>query len=453
MSPKKKRRQAALMQRSFLPSGRADHPTLAPALRVAASGRPAAVRGASFGLSSAPSSHSTAPALARAPAPAPAPAPRRQPIDRPVLARLSGSRNPKRGLEFTPPLFKVLGDLEPQAIGVTYWFTAPSGSESRDVTVRFSGQRLDVQGIPTDADTFVATASYTNVQPGSGPIALTHRVVGKASGRWKVTAEGTASSSGGDQRNAVGLPSAAGIGRSTFAAVANMRAPGVVPGSWPLLVGMGFIFGLVVLSLLARNSGMPVGTVLALAAAAGALGLGGAKAYYWLTHLREGRTAGLAGLSLQGFVITAMSVLVLGGWALGLSIGSLLDATIPGLLVGQAVGRLGCIFAGCCSGLPTTSRWAIWGSDRRVGTRRIPVQTFESASATALAVVTGLIAWRVQPEPAGFLFLGGLSAYLIVRQVLFPLRGLPRATRYGRTAMLIVAPLVLAASITAVVLT
>jgi len=380
------------------------------------------------------------------PTPAPAPAPPRQPIYLPALARLSGSRNPKQGLEFTPPLFKVLADLEPQAVGLTYWFTAPAGSESRDVTVRFSGQRLDVEGDPTDADAFMATTTYANVQPGSGPIALTHRIVGKASGRWKVTAEGMATSRGGDHRNAVRLPPAEGIGRSTLAPVAKMRAPGVVPGSWPLSVGLGFILAMIVLSLLARKSGMPVGTILALAAAAGALGLGGAKVYYWLTHRGEGRAAGLAGLSLQGFVITAMAVLVLGGSALGVPIGSLLDATIPALLVGQAVGRLGCIFAGCCSGLPTTSRWAIWGSDRRVGTRRIPVQALESASAAFLAVATGLIVWRVQPEPAGFLFLGGLSAYLIVRQVLFPLRGLPRATRYGRTVMLIVAPVVLVAS-------
>jgi len=445
MSPKKKRRQAAPKPRPSSPSGRANSLTRPPDSQLAAS-RPAAARGASFGVSSA---RRPTPS----PASAPAPAPPRQPIIRPALARLSGSRNPKQGLEFTPPLFKVLADLEPQAIGLTYWFTAPSGPEARDVTVRFSGQRLDVEGDPTDADAFVATATYANVQPDTGPIALTHRIVGKASGRWKVTAEAMATSRTGNHRNAVRLPPAEGIGRSTLAPVATMRAPGVVPGSWPLLVGLGFILATIVLSLLARNSGMPGGTILALASTAGALGLGGAKVYYWLTHRGEGRAAGLAGLSLQGFVITAIAVFVLGGWAFGVPMGPLLDATIPALLVGQAVGRLGCIFAGCCSGLPTTSRWAIWGSDRRIGTRRIPVQALESAAAASLAVVTGLIVWRVPPEPAGFLFLGGLSAYLIVRQVLFPLRGLPRATRHGRTVMLIVAPVVLVASLATMALT
>lgn len=223
MSPKKKRRRAAPPPGPSSPSGRTDHLTQPPVSQLAASGRPAGARGASFALSSA-----------RRPAPTSAP--------------------------------------------------APSGSESRDVTVRFSGQRLDVEGARTDADAFVATSSFANVQPSSGPIALTHRIAGKASGRWKVTAAGSATARGGDHRNAVRLPTAEGIGRSTFAPVAKMRAPGVVPGSWPLLVSLGFILAMIVLSLLARNTGIPIGTILALAGAAGALGLLEAKAYYRLTH-------------------------------------------------------------------------------------------------------------------------------------------------------------------------
>ncbi len=63
-----------------------------------------------------------------------------------------------------------------------------------------------------------------------------------------------------------------------------------------------------------------------------------------------------------------------------------------------------------------------------------------------LAILTGLSAWRTPPQPAGFLFLGGVAAYVIVRQVLFPLRGLARA-RHGREVMLDVAPVALLAAI------
>jgi phosphatidylglycerol:prolipoprotein diacylglycerol transferase len=127
--------------------------------------------------------------------------------------------------------------------------------------------------------------------------------------------------------------------------------------------------------------------------------------------------------------------------------GHLLDASIPALLVGQAVGRLGCLLAGCCVGQPTTRHWAVWSSDRSIGTRRIPVQLLESSSAGFLALVTGLVAWRTPPEHAGFLFLAGVAAYVLVRQMLFPLRGLPRATRYGRAVMLVIAPAVLVGAI------
>ena len=150
---------------------------------------------------------------------------------------------------------------------------------------------------------------------------------------------------------------------------------------------------------------------------------------------------------MQGFVLVSTTVFVLGGWWWGIPVGHLLDVSIPALLVGQAVGRLGCLLAGCCVGRPTTRHWAVWSSDRTIGTRRIPVQILESASAGALALITGSAAWLTPPEHAGSLFLAGLASYVLVRQILFPLRGLPRATRYGRAVMLVLAPAVLVGAI------
>lgn len=380
----------------------------------------------------------------RVPKPAPVPPPL---IDTPRLARLSGTPNPTKALQFVASPIRAVKDVEPQAVGVTYWFTPPAGPEPYEVAVRFTGHRLDVVGERTEADDFQIVARLDDVQPASGPVAVTQRVAGKGAGRWKVKADAVATPRGGDASSAVRLPSVEEVGRSTYAPVAQALAPGVVPGSWPAMVGLGFALGLTILGLLATIHGLVTGRVLVLASAAGALGLFGAKVYYWLTHPRENRTAGLTGLSLQGFVISTVAVFVLGGWALGVHVGHLLDASIPALLAGQAIGRLGCLFAGCCVGLPNTSRWAVWSSDRRMGTRRIPVQLLESASAALLALATGLIAWLTPPESAGLLFLGGLAAYIIVRQILFRLRGLPRLTRQGQTVMLIVAAAALAASI------
>ncbi len=374
------------------------------------------------------------------------PAPPADPIEVPALARLAGSPTPASRLEFVANPFHALEELNPQSVAVTYWFSAPEGDSSHRVDVRFTGHRLDVTGARTPADDFVATAA-SDVAPGAGPVALTHRIDGVTPGRWSVRAEAHATPGGAGRAGAVRLPSAEGVGGSVYSPIAASRAPGVVIGAWPTMVGLGFALGLLVQALLARVHGLSNGRVLMLALAAGLLGLFGAKAYYRLTHLREAKTSWLAGLSVQGFVVVSIAVFVLGGWAMGLRVGHLLDASIPALLVGQAVGRLGCLLAGCCVGRPTTHRWAVWSSDRTVGTRRIPVQLVESSAAAALALATGMVAWRTPPEHAGFLFLAGLAAYVLVRQILFPLRGLPRATKHGRAVMLVIAPAVLVGAI------
>ncbi len=367
----------------------------------------------------------------------PAPLPPAQPM--PTLARVGGAAGTTGALEFVRSPFSVMAAARPHALGITYWFDPPATAGSHEVVVRLAGRRLDVEGARTPADDFVALASLAEVRGGSGRTSLTHRVVGKAPGRWHVAVDAMAIPKGADRSDGVRLPSAEAVGSSTFAPVATMRAPGVVLGAWPAMVGLGVVLALILQGALARAHGLPPTKVLVLALVASVLGAVGAKLYYRLTHLKESRGRSLAGLSVQGFVIVATATFVIGGALQGMAVGHLLDATVPALLLAQAVGRLGCLLAGCCTGIPTRSRWAVWSSDRRVGTRRVPVQLMESAAAGTLALVTAVIAWRVPTSWEGFLFVGGVAAYVVVRQLLFPLRGVPRATRHGRQVTLVVA--------------
>lgn len=383
-------------------------------------------------------------------APGPAPLPAAQPT--PLLARVGGAAGTTSALEFITSPFSAVAELRPHALGITYWFDPPTATGPHEVRVRLTGRRLDVEGTRTPADDFVAMATLPQVQPGSRRTALTHRVVDKAPGRWHVTAEAIATPHGGKPSDAVRLPSAEGVGSTTFAPVATMRAPGVVLGAWPTMVGLGVVLALILQSTLARAHGLPTTKVLILALIASILGAAGAKIYYRLTHLKESGGRALAGLSVQGFVIVATVTFVLGGALQDLPIGHLLDATVPALLVGQAVGRLGCLFGGCCAGLPTRSRWGVWSSDRRVGTRRIPVQLMESAAAATLALLTAIIAWQVPTSAAGALFIAGVAAYIALRQILFPLRGVPRSTRHGRHITLAAALTLLAAALAALLL-
>ena len=128
---------------------------------------------------------------------------------------------------------------------------------------------------------------------------------------------------------------------------------------------------------------------------------------------------------MQGVVVAALGTFVVGATASGMSLGLMLDVTVPALLLGQAIGHLGCFFAGCCAGLPTSSRWGLWSSGRAVGARRIPAR-FD-----------------------GFVVVAGFALYLVGRRLLFLLRNLPRRSARCRQITLVVAETFLAAVLTA----
>lgn len=342
-----------------------------------------------------------------------------------------------------------LDGVEPHGLGMTYWFDAAPDGDPYPVSVRFSGRRVGGDGV-AGSQAFETVRTVEQVVPGSGRVSLTARVPGVAEGTWEVTATPVV------LREADGSASPAPRGRLTqgtsrgttaYLPVVNVRAPGMRMGAWPALVGTGFLVALVVQWLLGAQRGLPTGRLLLLSVLASLVGLAGAKAYYVLTHRAEKVSALRAGMSVQGFVLAAMSTLLLGVWWVDIPVGPALDVSAPGLLLGMTIGRLGCFFGGCCVGRPTASRWGIWSSDRRVGVRRIPVQLIESTMAGTVATAVLLAVALLDPAVDGLLFVIGLSAYTFGRQVLFPLRGIPRTTAYGRVAMMVLTGTVVTGSI------
>ncbi len=348
-----------------------------------------------------------------------------------------------------------LDELSPQGLGLTYWFDAAPSGRPYPVTVRFTGRRVSGADPGRGSETFETLRTIPRVLPGSGLIAMTTRVSGVAPGEWAVTAAPVVLLEPDGTRQAeppVPLPRGESTGTTAFLPVAKVRAPGVRIGAWPGLVGLGFLLALVLQWVLGTQRDLPVGRMLLVSLLASAVGLAGAKVYYLLTHREDKGGTLRAGMSIQGFVIAMIALLLGGAWATGIPLGPLFDVTAPGLLVGLTVGRLGCFFGGCCVGLPTASRWGIWSSDRGVGVRRIPVQLFESTLAGMLAGATLLAVVLVNPPVDGLFFLAGLSAYTFGRQLLFPLRGIPRKTTHGRVATMIVTGLVLVGSVLALIL-
>lgn len=205
---------------------------------------------------------------------------------------------------------------------------------------------------------------------------------------------------------------------------------------------------LTIQALLAARTHLDVASTLLVSMIASIAGLAGGKIYYYLQHRGEPLSLLTMGMCIQGFVIAAVAVIAAGG----LPAGQLLDVTAPGLLAAMAIGRLGCFLGGCCAGHPTCSRWGMWSSDRRLGARRIPAQLLESALALALRFAALLTDLATRPSPPGGVFIGAIAAYTLGRQLLFPLRSIPRKTSRGRMLTMIAAGLVVAADILVAVL-
>lgn len=404
------------------------------------------------------------------PAPAGAPVPRAAPA-RPgtakaataVVAEPSATPPPARHAPHSAVMITdfscgVLDDASQQSLGVTYWFDAEPAGDPYTATVHFRGRLKGVasedggSARPAGRTEFAVTSTLENVLPGSGRIALTTRIPKVAAGEWEVVATPVRPAPPDApapwvEVRSPRLPQGAASGRTAFSPIVDNLAPGVRLGAWPALVGMGFVLALVLQSLLARELDLPGLRLFLLTAVASSLGLAGAKVYYLLTHPRKLRSFLTTGLSVQGFVITTLGTLVAGSFLLDLPLGAVLDVTAPGLLFAMAIGRLGCLLGGCCVGRPTSSRWGIWSSDRRVGVRRIPVQLLESGLSAALGALALLAVLLAPARGTGLVLVATVSAYVLGRQILFPLRDIPRATAHGRSVSLVAAAVALLASL------
>jgi phosphatidylglycerol:prolipoprotein diacylglycerol transferase len=340
-------------------------------------------------------------------------------------------------LEITNVSWPALADLEPQALGLTYRFSPPARGAPERVEVRFTGQRLDVAGQPGPGDAFDVVHVLPRVLAGSGPITLTVRLLDVERGHWQASAQGRVMTKAGPPPASWYLPHAAATGSTGFTPVVQVSAPRVTLGAWPALVLLGLAAGLLAQFLLARHLHVPAGETLAISVGASLVGMVGGKLHFLALH-RDQQLPGLplVGMAVQGFVLSATATAVASAAVLSLPLRDYLDVLTAGLLVGLSIGRLGCFFGGCCAGRPTASRLGCWSSDRTLGARRVPTQLLESSLAGGLSVLVLVVLWTGSVRPHGAVFVGGLAAYTLGRQLLFPFRDQPRTTVHGRVVVL-----------------
>jgi prolipoprotein diacylglyceryltransferase len=130
--------------------------------------------------------------------------------------------------------------------------------------------------------------------------------------------------------------------------------------TYGVLVALGFLAGLGLAVKLGRKSGLPAETLTNLAVYVALAGLAGAKilmiVFDWQEYRRDLRaifslsTLQAAGV-YQGGLILALVTAYFYMRKQGLPLLETSDAFAPGVALGHAIGRLGCLAAGCCYGI------------------------------------------------------------------------------------------------------
>jgi len=95
------------------------------------------------------------------------------------------------------------------------------------------------------------------------------------------------------------------------------------------------------------------------------------------------------------------------------------DAGAPGLALGHAVGRIGCLLGGCCYGRVVDEKFPL--AVHLAGAWRHPVQLYEAAGLVALAV--GCVAARRLERHVGAVFALYVAGYAMLRFVVEHWRG------------------------------
>lgn len=357
---------------------------------------------------------------------------------------------------------KLLEEAQREVLTVSLFSQTGLPEGTTTALIRFRGRRTNVVERPQPGDQFVRELKIGGLAPARGPISITTRISDVNPGEWLVSGEmilGAARPIAGPGRRGVAdktlrldaavwswrrwtLSSAPDTPVKTGLA-AFARRPGVIPGIWAALVALGVALALTIQLMLATRNDLAVGATLTVSVLAIVAGGIGAKAWFVFLKRREHLWNGWC---IQGFVFVLIVIALLVVPLVGLPLGTYLDITAPALLLGMAVGRIGCFFAGCCGGRPTCARYGIWSSDRRIGVRRVPTQLFESALSLAVAGLAFVLVEYRRPAVGGMIFVAALATYTLCRQALLQFRAEVRTTSTGSRLVGAVAALALIAA-------
>jgi len=202
--------------------------------------------------------------------------------------------------------------------------------------------------------------------------------------------------------------------------------------TYGLLLAAAYLLGLQFALMRARSRGLDPNRVMDLGIWIIVSALVGAKlmlvvverdkfGWSWTELVNLFRSAGV----FYGGLIAAVTVAFWYLWRHKMPIWTVTDVFAPGIALGHAIGRLGCLFAGCCFGKPTTMPWGITFTNQfaaqNVGTTLgIPLHPTQLYEAGAEFLILGFLLFmekKGRPYPGrtfwSYMLLYGISRFII----------------------------------------
>ncbi len=212
--------------------------------------------------------------------------------------------------------------------------------------------------------------------------------------------------------------------------------------TYGLLLAAAYLVGLQFAVRRAPRFGLDPGRILDLGIAVIFAAIVGAKLLLvvveWPQIAREPRqilTVLRSGGVFYGGLLAALPVAIWCVWRHGLPTWRIGDLAAPGIALAHAVGRVGCLMAGCCFGRPAELPWAVrftsaYAADTvgvPLGVPLHPTQLYEAGAELAIFAVLLVTERRGRPFP-GRTFWTYVLLYALARFVIEFYRGDPRGT-------------------------
>ena len=212
--------------------------------------------------------------------------------------------------------------------------------------------------------------------------------------------------------------------------------------TYGVLLALAYLLGLKLAMVRASNRGLDANRVLDLGIYIIISALIGAKLLLLITDFRtftadprELLSLARSGGVFYGGLILAVVVALWYIRRVGLPLWTTCDVFAPGIALGHVIGRFGCLFAGCCYGLPTKMPWGITFTDQfakdNVGTMlNTPLHPTQLYEAGAEFLILMVLLWteRKGRPFAGRTFWLYMLLYAVSRFVIEFFRGDERGT-------------------------